>query len=134
MIISERYPSLTIEEQVCKAETIEALHCVDSNSSFASANSTGDKFRLQFPDSKIAEKYRQNETKIKYVIQFGLCPYFQKNLKDDLKNKPFSFLFDETTTSQTKKQYDGYVQYWSECFKGIAIAYCGTLFCGPLSI
>ena len=112
----------------CKAEIIEALHCVDSNASFASANGDGNKFRLQFPDSKIAEKYSQNETKIKYVIQFGLSPYFQRDLMKDLKGKPFSFKFDETTTSQVKKQYDGYVQYWSECHKGVVIAYCGTLF------
>ena len=45
-----------------------------------------------------------------------------------LKGKHFSFKFDETTTSQTKKQYDGYVQYWSECFDVVIMACCGSLF------
>ena len=65
---------------------------------------------------------------MKCVIQFGLSPYFQDLLKSDLKGKPFSFKFDETTTSQTKKQYDGYVQYWSDRFDAVTMAYCGSLF------
>ena len=87
-----------------------------------------DRFRTVFPDSEIAEKYSQNETKMKHVIQYGLSPYFQDLLKSDLKGKPFSFKFDDTTTSQTKKQYNDYVQYWSECFGAVIIAYCGSLF------
>ena len=31
-----------------------------------------------------------------------------------MKSKPFTFKFDETTTSQIKKQYDAYVQFWSD--------------------
>ena len=75
-----------------------------------------------FPDSKIAEQYGQNETKMKYVIQFGLSSYFQDVLKSDLKGKTFSFKFDETTTSQTKKQYGGFVQFWSERFNAVNMA------------
>ena len=78
MIMSEPSSSLTLEEQVIRAETIfQALKCVDSNLSFASANGDGDRINTMFPDSKIAEKYNQNETKLKYVIQFGLSPYFK---------------------------------------------------------
>ena len=62
---------------------------------------------LCFQTLKITEKYSQNETKMKYVTQYGLSSYFQDLLKSDLKGKPFSFKCDETTTSQTKKQYDG---------------------------
>jgi len=103
MIMSEPLSSLTLEEQVIRAETIQALKCVDSNLSFASANGDGDRFKTMFPDSKIAEKYSQSETKMKYVIQFDLSPYFQDLLKSDLKAKPFSFKFDETTTCRTKR-------------------------------
>jgi len=103
MIMSEPSSSLTLEEQVIRAETIQALKCVDSNLSFASANGDGDRFKTMFPDSKIAEKYSQSETKMKYVIQFDLSPYFQDLLKSDLKAKPFSFKFDETTTCRTKR-------------------------------
>lgn len=57
MIMSEPSSSLTLEEQVIRAETIQALKCVDSNLSFASADGDGDRFKAMFPDSKIAEKY-----------------------------------------------------------------------------
>ena len=117
-----------MEEQVLRAETIQALKCVDSNLSFASANDDGDRFRTMSPGSKIAEQYCQNETKMNYVIQFGLSSYFEDVLKSDLKGNPFSFKFDETATSQTKKQYDRFVQFWSERFNTVTMAYCGSLF------
>ena len=56
-----------------------------------------------FPDSKIAEKYQQSSTEIKYVIQCGISPYMRDLLKTNFRSNPFSFLFDETTTSQVKK-------------------------------
>ena len=31
----------------------------------------------------------------------------------DFKLQPFSFKFEETTTSQVKRQCDGYFQFWS---------------------
>ena len=89
-----------------------------------------EKFRRMFPDSKIAEAYQQGETKIKYVIQFGIAPYIKNELLNDFKNQPFTFKFDETTTSQVKKQYDGYVQFWSNTTNQIVNRYCGSVFVG----
>ena len=79
-----------------------------------------------FPDLQTAKGNKLNKTKMKYTIQFGIAPYFRDLLKDDLKNIPYSFRFDETTTQQAKKQCDGYTQYQSEkqCIK---ILYSGTL-------
>ena len=93
--MSEASSSLSMEGQVLRTETIQGVKCVDSNLSFASANGDRDRFQTIFPDSKIAEKYSQNETKIKYVIQYDLTPYFQDLLKSDRKGKLFSFKFDE---------------------------------------
>ena len=111
--LSQESSSLSFSDQILNAEILEALHVVDSNHSFASTNGDNDKFRRQFPDSKIAASYQQGETKTKYVIQFGIAPYVRKQMIDDFQAQPFTFKFDETTTSQIKKQYDGYVQYWS---------------------
>ena len=96
---SEASSSLSIKEHVLRAKTIQALNCVNSDLSFASANVDGDRSQSMFLDSKIVEKYSQNEIKMKYVIQDDLSPCFQDLLKSDLKGKPFSFKFDETTTS-----------------------------------
>ena len=66
-----------------------------------------------FPDSNIAKQFNQQETKAKYTIQFGIAQYVKEKLILDVSNKPFSFKFDETTTSQIEKQYDAYVTYFS---------------------
>ena len=115
-------------EQIVKAEVLQAFKTVESNFSFAAATGDGDRFRQMFPDSKIAQGYKQNETKMAYVIKYGLSPYFRESLKSDFHAKAFCFKFDETTTSQVKKQYDGFVQYWSKSQNGIVVAYCGSLF------
>ena len=60
-----------------------------------------------FPDSNIAKHYSRKENKMKCMIQFGIAPYFEKQLQDEYYKKTFTFKFDETTNQQVKKQYDG---------------------------
>ena len=68
-----------------------------------------------FPDSNIAKQFNQQEIKVKYTIQFEIAHYVKEKLILDVSNKPFSFKFEETTTSQSqiKKQHDAYVTYLS---------------------
>lgn len=87
-------------------------------------------FKEMFPDSKIASQYQMSYTKIHYILQFALKPYIFENLIKDFENTPFTFKFDETTTVQVKKQYDGHLQYYSKKFKKIVNHYCGSLFLG----
>ena len=56
--------------------------------------------------------------------------HFKQGLINDAAETPFSFLFDETTNSQVKKEYDAYLIYWSEKTGMIEHAYCGSLFVG----
>lgn len=106
--------TLSDAEYATQAASIQALHMVEKNHSFASAKDDGARFRAMFPDCNIAKMYTQADSKLAYVIKFGLAPYFKKELIYDVRNTPFSFLFDETTKSQAKKQYDAYVLYWSK--------------------
>ena len=81
------------------------LKTVDSNFSFPATTGDVDRFHQMFPDSKITQEYKQNETKMMYVIKYGLCQYFRErerereSLKSDLHAKAFCFKFVETTTS-----------------------------------
>ena len=50
---------------------MEALKTVDSNFLFASANGDGKLSREMFPDWDIAEGYKQSETEIKSLFNFG---------------------------------------------------------------
>ena len=71
-----------------------------------------------------------SKTKVNYVIKHGLSPYVKELYINDFIGTPFVFKFDETTTIQTKKQYDGYVQYWSPEQNLITSVYCGSIFVG----
>ena len=112
------------------ASLLQGVKVVDGNMSFASANGDNERYRAMFPDSKIAQSYSQAETKVKYMIQFGIAPYICSELLIDLQGSPFCFKFDETTTLQIKKQYDGYVTYYSKNFKRVITIYVGSLFVG----
>ena len=83
-----------------------------------------------FPDSTIAKGYQQSDSKVQYVINYDIADHLKKQLIYDVKNTPYSVLFDKTTNSQVKKQYDGYVICWSKRSDSIVHSYCGSLFVG----
>ena len=82
------------------------------------------------PDSKIAKSYQQQETKIQYVLQFGIVPHIRRKLLEEVKDQAFCFKFDESATEQVKKQYDVYFTDYSLFRKKIVTSYCGSLFVG----
>lgn len=122
--------NLTTIEEISRAEIIWSLKCCVSNFLFKSNNEISEIFGSMFPDSNIAKGYKMSETKSKYIIQFGICPFVKNEILNDMKDQPFCFMFDETTTKQIKKQYDGYVKYYSIKFNRIVNHYVGSLFLG----
>ena len=125
--------NFTSEENVLNAEVLQALSIVDKTQSFSSADGDNEKFQRMFPDSAIAKAYKQGRTKVKYTVHFGIAPHVKALLLEEVRNVPFAFKFDETTTSQVKKQYDGYITYYSNSKKEITTSYCGSLFLGHCS-
>ena len=95
----------TSKDQILNAEILQALNMVDKNHSFSSVNGDSNRFKKIFPDSQIAAKYSQEETKSRYVVQFGLAPFVKDELITDVEKTPYSFKLDETTNSQVKKEY-----------------------------
>ena len=82
------------------------------------------------PDSEIAKSYSQGKTKVKYSIQFGIAPYLKEKVMNELNGVPYTFKFDETTTSQVKKQYDAYIQFCHFGKSEVVNVYIGSLFLG----
>ena len=64
------------------------------------------------------------------MIKFGIAQYVCRKLIKDVADTPFSFLFDETTNRQVKKQYDGHVVYWSKQDRRVVHRHSGSLFVG----
>ena len=79
---------------------------------------------------QIAAKYSQEETKSKYVVQFGLAPFVKYELIADAQKTPYFFKYDGTTNSQVKKHCDEYINFFSKKLRKIVTLYCGTLFDG----
>ena len=132
-ILAMQKPALYFqsEEKVTKAEIIRALDIIDKNISFRAADSDNDKYSKMFTDSKIAKSYQMHKSKLCYVVGYGLEPYYRAKIKEDAKGKLYCFHFDETTTKQIKKQYDGYATYKTNT--GIVTTYFGSLFVGRCS-
>ena len=74
----------TTKDQILKAEILQALNMGDKNDSFSSANGDSDRFKKMVQDLKIAAKYSQEETKFKYVVQFGFTPFVKNELITDV--------------------------------------------------
>ncbi|CAF2078953.1 unnamed protein product [Rotaria magnacalcarata] len=117
------YPNkpLLFDDQVSQAEILWALKSVQNAFSYKNADDVGEVFRTMFPDSKIAQKFSIQHSKMSYSISHGLGPYFRDLLIKDIKNcERFVLCFDEETNNQNKKQLDLYFRYWSSQ-KGLVV-------------
>ena len=103
-----------------------------SNLSLRSVDNIGDLFRAMFPDSKIAANFKLSHTSASYMIADGMSKYLtQLIVKDLVKFKlPFCIHFDETTSTQVKKQMDLTLRYWSPTHEEVWITYYTSLFFG----
>ena len=103
-----------------------------SNLSLRSLDNIGHLLRAMFPDSKIAANFKLGRTSASYMIADGMSKYFtQLIVKDLVKSKlPFCIQFDETTSTQVKKQMDLTLRYWSPTHEEVWITYYTSLFFG----
>ncbi|CAF4493757.1 unnamed protein product, partial [Rotaria sp. Silwood2] len=102
---------------------------------YKDSDDVGELLRTMFPDSKIAQKFSIQHSKMSYVISHGLGPYFRDLLIKDIKNcERFVLCFDERTNNQNKKQLDVYFRYWSSQ-KGLVVTrYYRTILLGHAQV
>ena len=108
---------MSFPDQICKAEALWALKTAKDDFSFRASDGFSQLLQRMCPDSEIAKGLKMSRTKVSYVIGHGLGPYFLQKTVDDILNTPrtyFTLHFDETTTSQIKKQFDILVRYYSD--------------------
>ena len=104
------------------AEIIETLHKREYNQSFASPTNDGDRFRLMFPNHSASEHYHCSSTKSLYLLF--------EDVKNDMTDVPYTVKFDESTTSEVKKQLDIYVCYLSKIHDQVVNGYGGSCLIG----
>ena len=120
------------DDDSLKAEVLWLLKLAVSNFSFRSTGEIGILFQSMFPYSKIAAKFSLGQTKSSYVISEGLLPYFTHVMVRYLLKSglPFSLYFDETKSTQKKKQLDLTLRYWSTTHNEVWVTYYTLLFFG----
>ena len=70
----------TSEEQALRAELLEAFQVIDSNYSFASSENDNERFKILFPDSKIAQSYCRGKAKVRYKFSVWYSSTSQANV------------------------------------------------------
>ena len=70
--------------------------------------------RVIFPDSNISNRYQMGTDKIRYLVNWGLAPYFKDNLVEDVNRSKFlSVDFDKSLNQITQTcQMDITVRFW----------------------
>lgn len=104
-------------------DIITCLDVIHSHSSFIATNGNNEKYNLIFHDSSYCWRMLAEI----YMVQFGIASYIKRIIYSEVKEMPFTFYFDEITTSQLKKQYNAYATYYSNFFQQIITEYLGTL-------
>ena len=94
---------LSTEDEVIPAETFQTLDRVQSNHYLLAQITTMENSNRCFLIQR-SLNLTNRETKIKYVIQFGIVSFVKEQMIRDFKLQPFSFQFDEVTINQVQKQ------------------------------
>ena len=107
--------ALVEKEYVADAEIRWCLNVVTSKLSQRSCDNVVDLFISMFPDSDIAKKMKLKKGKCGYVINYGIAPYIEQCLLDEVAISRFYALsFDESLNKKLQKgQMDILVRYWN---------------------
>ena len=89
-----------------KDQILQALNMVDKNHSFSSGMVTVVGSKKCSWACKLLRNILKKKQNLN-VVQFALAPFVKDELITGVQKTPYSFKFEETTTSQVKKQYDG---------------------------
>ena len=80
--------TMSLSDQICKAEALRALKTAKDDSSFCASVGFLQLLQRMCPDSEIAKGVKMSHTKVSYVIDHGLGPYFLQKTVDDILNTP----------------------------------------------
>lgn len=114
------------------AEVLWALKVVLSHYSYKSCEDIAQLFQRMFADSTIAKQFSCGEKKCAYVACFGVAPFFQQQLLDEIKKlESFVLLFDESLNKVTQsKQLDLHIRFWDTKCSSVQTRYVTSLFMG----
>ncbi|CAF1037137.1 unnamed protein product [Rotaria sordida] len=117
--LTRQNENISFTDQVTRAEALWAINTARHGYSYRSCDDLENLFRRMLPDSRIAEHYKMEQTKLSYVISHGLGPFFHRDLVQDIKKcERFVLCFDE----QKNYQNSVVTRYYKSIFLGHAPA------------
>ena len=95
---------------------------------------------MMFPDSKIASKLLLARTKLGYIVNYGLAPYFKEELSKSLSQEcnslatKFTSCFEESFNRiSNKKQFHVHLIYFDETESIVKRCFIGSKYMGAAS-
>ena len=124
------FNNFLISNSTTKAEILWCLKNVYDHSSQRSDGDCSDLFKVMFPDSQIAQKFRLHRTKIAYSINYGIAPYYFNKIMETLKEcEYFVLAFDESMNKIAKKtQMDLWIKYYDKNNDIVMTRYFDSIF------
>ncbi|XP_066936367.1 uncharacterized protein [Clytia hemisphaerica] len=122
---------VTTYADVVQAEICWALKCIDAGYSYNSCSDVGKIFNHIFP-CPITKDFSLGSTKLMYMTNFGLAPYFKTCLMDRIMASPcFVLSYDESLNAfNQKSEMDILIRYFDETDKLVKTRYFDSCFLG----
>ena len=79
------------EENVIKAENLNALHYVEASYSYSCATKQSLLYKELFRDSSIAQLFTLSASKMAYIVKYCLAEYFKEQVQLDLERVTYTF-------------------------------------------
>ena len=130
--IADPIPSMLTKTSKTEAEIIYALHCVKQGYSDNSLDDFSDIMSAMFTDSTIAKEITLGRSKVKYIVNHGLYPYFKDLLKEDVSKAPYLVvMFDESLNKSVQRsEMDIMIRFWSDEENKVRVRYWDSSFLG----
>ena len=115
-----------------KAEIFSTLKSISTGYSNNSYSDNAGLFQHMFPDSEIAKSFQLGPTKIKYLTNFGIAPYYKSVLWERVKESPcFVISSDESLNPVTQtREMDQLARCFDETEERAKIRYLDSEFLG----
>ena len=131
-ITPDPIPSIFSIYAVAKADIIWALYCVQHGLSDNSMKEFGETLRTMCPSSPEAQNFKMASTKLMYVVNHGLYPYFKELLQTEVAAAPYiTPMFDESMNDVLQKsEMDVHIRYWDDTENKVKVRYFDSRFLG----
>ena len=115
-----------------KADIVLAMKSVTSHLSARSMDDLPEIIQYICPNSQIIKQVYLHRTKLEYIVNQGLAPYFKEKPISSVKEAAyFVFSFDESFNSESnKKLLDAHVNFFNDKSNHVERKYIGSCFIG----